>query len=241
MNTISRPHLVGLLAGVFLSAGLVASAFLASRSYLHNSQSIVVTGSARKDVLSDLAIWHGSFSVEASTLNEAHQRLKADLEKVKSFLDARVVTNCSISSIGIQQLRSGTANDDAQKTAGYRLSRGLEIKSADFERMMQLDAASGELVGQGVEFTSTPLQFLYTKSAEAKIEMLAEATKDARARADQIALQGGARIDSLRSAKMGVFQITPQYATEISWGGVNDTSAMEKTITAVISATFSLK
>ena len=107
--------------------------------------------------------------------------------------------------------------------------------------MMQLDAASGELVGQGVEFTSTPLQFLYTKSAEAKIEMLAEATKDARARADQIALQGGARIDSLRSAKMGVFQITPQYATEISWGGVNDTSAMEKTITAVISATISLK
>jgi len=99
MNTISRPHLVGLLAGIFLSAGLVCSAFLASRSYLSSSQSIVVTGSARRNVMSDLVIWHGSFSVEAQSLNEAHQRLKTDLDKVKAFLEGKGITNYSVSSI----------------------------------------------------------------------------------------------------------------------------------------------
>jgi hypothetical protein len=214
---------------------------LASRTYLVNSQSIVVTGSARKHVTSDLGMWSGTFSVEAPSLNEAHQRLKADLEKVRAFLDARGASNCVVSSIAIQQLRSREGGADTQRTVGYRLSRGVEVKSADLERIRQLDMASPDLVGQGVEFTSGAPQFLYTKSAEAKIEMLAEATKDARERADQIALQGGRRIDSLRSARMGVFQITPEYGTDTAWGGVNDTTSLEKTITAVVSATFSLK
>ena len=192
--------------------------------------------------MSDLVIWHGAFSVEAQNLNDAHQRLKSDLDKVKTFLESKGITNCSVSSIGIQQLKSkATSNPDAQQTAGYRLSRSIEIKSGDLDRIKQLDESSSELVGRGVEFSSTPPQFLYTKTAEAKIEMLAEATKDARTRADQIALQGGRRIDSLRSAKMGVFQITPLYETETSWGGMNDTTSMEKTIAAVISATFSLR
>ncbi len=104
-----------------------------------------------------------------------------------------------------------------------------------------LDADSSELVGQGVEFTCAAPQFLYNKTAEAKIEMLADATKDARARADQIAIQGGRRIDSLRSAKMGVFQNKPLYETDASWSGVNDTTSKEKTIPAVVAATFSLK
>ena len=102
MNTISRPGLVGLLAGIFLSAGLVASAFLASRSYLFNSQSIAVTGDAHRNVLSDLVLWHASFSVEAEGLNEANQRLKTDLDKVRAFLDGRGITNYAGSSIAIQ-------------------------------------------------------------------------------------------------------------------------------------------
>ncbi len=40
---------------------------------------------------------------------------------------------------------------------------------------------------------------------------------------------------------MGVFQITPQHSVQTSWEGINDTSAFEKTVTAVVSASFSLK
>ena len=57
------------------------------------------------------------------------------------------------------------------------------------DRLDKLDTTP--LVEQGVIFTVAPPQFIYTKVGEAKIEMLAEATKDARARAEQIATQGG--------------------------------------------------
>jgi hypothetical protein len=71
--------------------------------------------------------------------------------------------------------------------------------------------------------------------------MLADATKDARERADRIAGQGGARVSRLHSADMGVFQITPIDNSDTSWDGMNDTTSMEKTITAVVTATFSLE
>jgi hypothetical protein len=71
--------------------------------------------------------------------------------------------------------------------------------------------------------------------------MMAEATKDARARANQIAENGGRTIRGLREARMGVIQINPLHSTATSWEGNNDTTALEKTITATVSASFSLR
>jgi hypothetical protein len=100
---------------------------------------------------------------------------------------------------------------------------------------------STPLVEQGVIFTADAPQFIYTSVGEAKIEMLAEAAKDARARAEQIATQGGRGIAQLHDADQGIFQITPQHSTDTSGEGMNDTTARWKTITAVVTATFLLK
>ena len=45
----------------------------------------------------------------------------------------------------------------------------------------------------------------------------------------------------LRSARMGVVQINPLYSTATSWEGVNDTSSLDKTITATVTAEFALR
>ena len=71
--------------------------------------------------------------------------------------------------------------------------------------------------------------------------MLAEATKDAKNRAEQISQNTDSRIGALKSAKMGVFQITPLYSTEVADYGINDTSSLEKEITAVVTCTFEMK
>ncbi|MFA5160529.1 MAG: SIMPL domain-containing protein, partial [Candidatus Omnitrophota bacterium] len=43
------------------------------------------------------------------------------------------------------------------------------------------------------------------------------------------------------SAKMGVFQITPVNSTEISDWGMNDTTSLDKKVTAVVNASFSIE
>lgn len=239
-----RPQLFGMLAGLFLAAGLVLAALVVARAWLHiaESQTITVTGSARKNVKSDLIVWRGTATAERETLAAAQKDLSSSVVKVEAFCRERGLTNYTVSAIAIQEFAA--RNNEAGmagKTIGYKLSQSVEIASPEVERVERFSRASSELVAQGVVFLSGAPQYIYTKANETKVEMLAEATKDALARAEQIAQQGGRQIKGLRSAKMGVFQITPLYSSEVRWEGVSDTTALEKTITAVVTATFSMK
>ncbi|MEP6662534.1 MAG: SIMPL domain-containing protein [Verrucomicrobiota bacterium] len=240
MNSSGRPHLLGLLAGLFLAGGLIFSAMLITRAWMKisESQTISTTGSARKNVRSDLIVWQGSFSTEAETLLEAQRRLKTDLEKVEAFLKINGVTNFILSPIGINELRS---NEQTPRRIGFHLVQTVEITSPEVDKIAKLDRDSTALVEQGVFFTSSAPQYIYTRAGEAKVEMLAEASHDARLRAEQICSQGNRILGGLRSARMGVFQITPLYSTQTSSEGMNDTTALEKTVTAVVTVAFSLK
>jgi hypothetical protein len=240
----SRPQFFGMLAGLFLAVGLVLSSMLATTTWLKvkNSQFITSKGSTRKNVKSDLIIWQGDFNVEAGTLLDAQRKLKADHMAIEQFLSNNSVTVFVFKPIGIEELKSSMKDANGwtqERTAGYRLTQSVRVESEDIDRVTKLDTTP--LVEQGVLFTTEPSQFIYTKVAEEKIEMLADATKDARARAEQIAVQGGRSIANLHDAEMGVFQITPLHGTDTSSDGENDTSSLDKTITAVVTATFLLK
>ena len=240
----SRPQLFGLLAGLFLAAGLVLSAMLGASAWvkIKNSQFITVKGSVQKGVESDLTIWSGSFLAEGETLLDAQHKIQANRALVTKFLGDAGVTNFFFAPIGIEEMKAMQKSADgwvAQRVTGYRLTQGVSVESADVNRLDKLDTTP--LVEQGVVFTVAPPQFIYTRAGEAKIEMLAEATKDARARAEQIATQGGRTIARLHDADQGVFQIAPLHSVATSWQGESDTSSRQKTITAVVTATFLLK
>lgn len=242
-----RPHLFGLLAGLFLAAGIAfASLTLASAwTRIAENNIINVTGSARKNIRSDLAVWHANFSVDAPTLLEAQQRLQADHAKVAAWLQLNGLADFSVSPAQLQALTTRRKREDDETVelvrTGYRLTEYLEVRSADVERLPQLAGNSSILLQQGVAFESGGFNFIYTKAGEAKVEMMAEATRDARVRAEQIAASGGGAVRELRSARMGVVQINPLYSSATSWEGNNDTSAIDKTITATVAATFALK
>jgi hypothetical protein len=243
----SRPHLFGLLAGLALAAGLVFTALVLAHAWtrIAESQVINVTGSARKNVRSDLVVWRSSFSVDAPSLIEAQQKLRADHAKVAAFFSGRGIEGFTASPVQITELtaRQRDADDDTVGTVrvGYRLAQFVEVHSSDVERVPRLANDSSELLQQGVAFVSGEFDFIYTKAGEAKVEMMAEATKDARARAEQIATQGDRRLKELRQAKMGVVQINPLYSSNTSWEGNNDTTSLEKTVIATVSATFSMR
>ncbi len=246
MTTSSRPHLFGLLAGLFLAAGFAFSSLIMARTWvhLHESQLIDVTGSARKNVRSDLVIWRARFAVEAETLLAANDRLKADLAKVERFLRAKGAENFELLPVQIREITTRAKNDDEEtvtRRIGYQLTQAVEVRSTDVEATPRLSREAAQLLEEDVALVAESTQFLYTKAGQAKVEMMAEATKDARIRAEQIATQGNRGVKELRSARMGIIQINPLYSTATSWEGNNDNTSLEKTITATVSATFSLK
>jgi hypothetical protein len=242
---IHRPQLFGLLAGLFLAAGLCLASLILANAWtrLYESQVISITGSAHRNVTSDLVIWRARFSVQADTLMAAQQRLKEDRAKVEAWLRLHAIQDFQLQPVQIADIRSrGNKDDDTTtKLIGYRVSQNVEIVSDKVDQVPRIASDSTALLEQGVAFVSEQMDFIYTKAGEAKIELMAEATKDARARAEQIAAQGGRTIKGLRSARMGVVQINPRYSTATSWEGNNDTSSPEKTMITTVNATFALR
>jgi hypothetical protein len=246
MSTLSRPHLFGLLAGLFLAAGLCLAALTVTRAWLKIAEAneINVTGSARKDVRSDLVIWDVLFTNSEKTLPDTQTHAKASLAEVLAFLKNAGLTDITVEPVAVNERYERVKEaDGAEKNihAGYSITQRLKVHSTDVDMVPRLAGDTAKLIDKGIVLRTSGIQFIYTKAGEAKIEMMGEATRDARTRAGQIASQGGRQIKALRSARMGVVQINPRYSTATSWEGNNDTSSLEKTITTTVTASFSLK
>ncbi|MEY3444891.1 MAG: hypothetical protein RLZZ519_3172, partial [Bacteroidota bacterium] len=124
---------------------------------------------------------------------------------------------------------------------GYRLSQNVEVNSKDVEKVEKLSREVTQLINLGVEISSYPPAYYYTKLAELKIEMVAAATEDARTRAEKIAEKAGSSLGKLQNAQMGVFQIVAQNSNDdYGWGGSFDTSSKMKTANITMKLVFEI-
>lgn len=246
MNEGQYKNIAMIAVALILALGLVSSTFIATNGFVEikGNKSIAVTGSAKQQIKSDLISWQGSFSCQSPQMAEAYARLKESHEKVKKYLVAKGIEEKDLVFSAINTNTIFEVNYNGQYTnniLGYRLEQRVEVSSNDVDKLAKISREATELINEGVEFQSFQPQYFYTKIADLKVSMLAEATKDAKNRADQIAQNTGSKIGALRSAKMGVFQITPLYSTEVADYGINDTSSLEKEITAVVTCSFEMK
>ena len=236
----------GLGAGVALALGLVLASMIGGWAFVkgkRGDQTIVVTGSARKRIRSDLVIWRASVTYQAAALADAYRSLSESVPRVKSYLVGKGIpeNQITISSISSQTLHAKTGEgEDTGQITGYSLRQELEVRSTDVDRIAKIAREATELINQGILIESAAPEYHYTKLGDLKVAMLSEAAKDAKVRAQQIAQSTGSSIGSVRSARMGVLQITPADSNEVSDTGMNDTSSLEKDITAVVNVGFAV-
>ncbi len=244
-SSLSRrfPQLfAGMLA---LSIALVVSSFIgagAIRNLRRPNDALSVTGSAKRPIRSDYIIWRVSISSQQPTPQAAYQELKTRTERVQRYLQEKQVPNdvVKLSSIDTSTIPEVVNNRETGKTLAYRLNQRFEIRSNDVDRIEKLSQQSTELINEGIPLVSEAPEYLYTQLAKLRVEMVAEATKDAKQRAEAIARSTGNRVGSVQSAQTGVFQITSRNSTEVSNSGIYDTSSVEKDITAVVSVKFAM-
>ena len=246
MDLQNQKPLVFLLAIIIFTGGIVASSFKIADSVVEvkGSNSITVTGSAKQQLKSDLIVWQGTYSRQAATMAEAYTLLTEDKTKVLKYLSANQVDEKMRTVSAVMTMPIYETNYNGMTTnniISYRLSQTIEIRSNEVDPITELSRNVTVLLQQGIEFQSNPPQYYYTKIADLKVSMLAAATKDAKLRAEQVSLNTGSAIGKLKSAKMGVFQITPLYSTDVSDYGINDTSSIDKEITAVVTCSFEVK
>lgn len=233
-------------AGVALAIGLVMSSIIFGWFYSKTKKSdeaIAVTGSARKRIKSDLVVWSAGVSSEAPQLAEAYRQTTEAIPRVKQYLLSKGVAEnqITISSISTTTLKKTDADGgETSQITGYQLRQQVEVRSGDVDKIAQIAREATELINQGILLESNAPQYNYTKISDLKIEMLGEAAKDAKVRAEKIAESTGNKIGAVRSARMGVMQITAADSTEVSDGGISDTSSIDKDITAVVNISFAV-
>lgn len=89
----------------------------------------------------------------------------------------------------------------------------------------------------GIQVVSELPEYYYTQIAALKIDLIGEASKDARTRAEKIANHAGCRLSEVRNARMGVLPITRPNSTETSSQGIHDTSTIDKDVTSIVTLT----
>lgn len=223
---------------VIFSISIVLAAFFLGNAYVERAQrdgTINVTGLGAEDFVSDLIVWEGRFSRESADLQAAYNALEKDKVIIKDYLlsnglDEKQVVFKAVNTVEQTEPQYRNGEYVGNRFVGYKLTQSVEIESKNVARVEELSRSITELMNKGVQLYSNPPRYYYTKLADLKVEMIRKATEDARLRAETIAANSGGELGELKSANMGVFQITGQNSTEdYSWGGAFNTADKSKT------------
>lgn len=234
------------LGAAALALGLVVSTVVGGRALerARHDDTIQVTGSAKRRIRSDLITWTARITTRADALPAAYKALKPQSDRVVDYLVKKGIPRPAITLTSVDttvvQKRDKEGNQ-IDEVAGYVLAQSFEVRSGEVDKVAQISREATELIDEGLVIESQAPEYHYTKIGDLKIQMLSEAAKDSRVRAEQIASSTGAKLGVLRSARMGVIQINPADSTEVSNEGNNDTSSLEKDIITVVASTFALE
>ena len=248
----ARPFYFLIAAGL-ICLTLIVCTSLVMRSLVRiraKDELIHVDGSARKPIRSDFIIWNGSLTQTAPTIAGAYTPLEASVAKVRAYLLSKGVPAAEVTPDAVseepeyEQVKNPHTGQYIATThiVGYTLTQTIEVKSHAVDLVDGLSRQSTELISQGIPFKSDTPLYLYTKLSELKTTMQAEAAKNARDRAEQIAESSGCKLGDVRDAKMFVPQITPLYTSATAdSGSEDDTTSLDKNITAVVSVDYSIR
>jgi hypothetical protein len=237
---------IPLLAGLTLLAIAIVlgSLFVADGIRDRNTRDelITVTGSAKKQIVSDYVIWNASISSQRESAGAAARELARWTSEIRSFLTSNGVQadELTIQPISTETV-TGDENGGNSQIVGYRLTRSFEVRSPRVDEIGNVADKSSELIARGIPFAPQPPQYVYTKLADIRPELLAAATKDAQNRGRVLVEATGGKLGSLRGVDVGVFQVTSPNSTEVSDYGVYDTTTVNKEVTAVVNVTFALE
>lgn len=241
--------IIALIAGVCaIICCYVFSGNLVDYKRTSGSGGLTATGSANCDFEADLIVWRGSFSREGATTQEAYRSIKKDAELVKNYLLENGVTEEEMvfSSVSISPNWESEYNENGDRLrdyiVGYDLYQNVSITSSDVDKIENISRDISGLIESNVQFASDDPEYYYTKLDELKLQLIEEATQNAKDRIDLLAAGTGATIGELLNANLGVFQITAQNSnTEYSYGGYFDTSSRKKTASITVKLNYSVE
>jgi hypothetical protein len=244
---------LGIAVAITVSTFVAASAWERVRNK-PVERTINVTGSAKKRIVSDQIEWSATITTLDNERIKAVRDLATHMKSTLDYLRAQGIKEAEIypGSITVEavyevertqvQTKDGLRTSEKKTFKGHQAVQTVTVRSVDVARVERISREITQLLEKGIPVESAAPAYYYTRLGELKIAMLAEASKDARVRAEKMVNEtGGAALGRLNTAQMGVININPANSTDTSWEGNNDTTSLEKDIISIVKVTYELK
>jgi len=201
---------------------------------------ITVTGSAKASAVADNAVWTLSVNLSSPTVGAAVKKVDADVAALSSYLTqggiaADALTLGAVSTFANEEYVNGNSTG---RILSYRASRDVTVRTKDVQLVSKLSQGIGSLLGTGINVNNYGPQYYISNLPELRPELMSEAMKDAKLRAESLTKAVGGSLGSLANVKAGPIQITTPDSTMTADYGAYDTSTINKTVSATVSVTF---
>lgn len=231
------------ILGLLIAFGLIFAVKLGISPFAKNS--VTVTGSAYAIVQSDSGNMEIALNVRRPSKAIAYATAKKQLPEVISYFESKgfdTKKDVNVKSIsGYESYRYTPNGVNTNEIAYYQLSQPITVKSDDVNKIKDASLDITSLMEKGIDVEVRNTSYSYSKLSDLKVQLLNKATTDAKQRAAAMLKSTHNGVGKIQSVRMGVFQITPVDSTDVSDMGINDTSTIEKKITAVSNVTFQIK
>lgn len=218
-------------AGI-LAAGLIVGGYLLGDGLTRMKmaeRSVTVRGLAEREVTADLATWTISYSSTATDMASAQASVDRDTASIIAFFDGLGFPEDALQPTGAN-VSSYTSNGITSFTVRQRMT----LRTNDIERAERAVRQQADLVRRGVLLEEgSSMSYTFTRLNDIKPEMVAEATRDARAAAQQFAEDSGADVGGIRQATQGYFDINARDGDGGGWGVADTPYKKVRVVTTV--------
>jgi len=238
---------VKLRALVFITASLIVATGLAWGGSLigaglaaRNGNAITVTGSAKTSAVADNTVWTLNANENAGSASASVKKVEKTVVALKGYLQAggvpvTAVETGAISTFANNEYVNGNMTG---RVLSYTANQSVTVRSTDVALIQKLSNGIGALLQTGVNINNNGPAYYVSNLATLRPQLLAEAMKDAKLRAESITSAVGGKVGAVLSVTSGPVQVTAPDSVDTSSGGMYDTTTIPKTVTVTVSVAF---
>ncbi len=227
-----------IIAAILVAAAVVTSAIVVGTAYTYKyrvQNTVTVTGLGETEFSSDMAVLRGTITVDDLDAVKGYARIEENKGMVSQFIISRGIAPEAVEFGFVNVVKTyepiyaANGNYAGQRFTGNRLSQEFTIESTDMEAFETLLGEFSSLIAQGVQMDLWQPAYYYSGLEGLKLDVIEQATLNARERAERVAEQSGCRLGNVKNARIGVFQITGVNTDEeFTAGGTLNTSSRLK-------------
>ncbi len=215
-----------------VAVGLVAGGYLLGNGLVrahHADRSVTVRGLAERNVTADLAVWTLNYSEAGTDLGTVQARIDRDTSTIRAFFTALGFPANALTPAG-----AGVSQNFVNGVQTVTISQRLQLRTTDIALARRAVARQFDLVRQGVVLQEgSGMTYSFTRLNAIKPPMVAAATKDARAAAEQFARDSDIEVGGIKSATQGYFSVEARDGEQSGYGVADTPFKKVRVVTTV--------